>query len=1263
MKKLLLTTLLLCAGLAATAYEYQFNWNQLSDQLAAQTQSAGGTLAELPTTGINILIHPTQVPYEIEQAGDVEPNLHVWNNDGFTTVFPGVKPSGIYEVAVEGDESNKKIFYYYHFDAPHDNLHLEASFGSTSYSGNRYNQKWYVTNSSTEREMNTPGTYFFDYNPYGPLVLQEQYSSFSTDETTFYVRVMGGATNVPTMYYQYDWNSQQHEMAPVTIDGEQWYKYTLKTSDAVHGWVIVSDHGNNQTQTTNIPCLKSGTYYLDWYPNGDHDRYNNFRYEFCGMDDHYVAWSEGEMSNEVSFTTTNEHGSATLTIVCQHPDDIHKIQIVNGELKFPRHSTIRVSVDDGSNLRQIWLGTPNQGNKTYQFGDLHQCTDEKGYDYTIDDLVGLWDGHIYKINNGLDEFETPEVSNWEETYFLSDHVKVYSEGTLLEQLLYADSNVRLQYHKVDDPLVGVAVRNVQGADYLIARTYNQLSDAYRQKPAEDQTPLRDKNGNLFAWSDPNMPQYGWVALKVENPGQYVGKKFDNVRGTYCQYVSYGMEAWIPWMNPNIVVTSELNILGDESTTLNTYSLANLVQPKDSHIFLIKPNLYELCNIHDVMRSHGDHFLYVPDHSAIMSEVLTQDASGNDVYVSRNNVYVENGLDYGQDYSYASLLQWKNEDEQYSEEQKAYVENDIEILGEGNLGLNWQLYDKVYDFNGALIVAAEHAAKDGYVYPLAVPVREHMETNGITGGKEGLVLHIIGKGALQEYKTDMLVGSSDYWSRYKYSEDRNAYRNDVVFSFSKPGKNDVLGEMDLNRYDNKGNKTAIARIVHTQDVSGTSVTNNFTVTSLAASREALDDAVFTTINTDRTPNYYDNKKIVMGYDQTTIPVTDMFYSTDMESRDHNNNISNLFTYKLEPAEGNTHEITTAVSEIPVYKTDVNVAGHSMYTKSEVDGDTDDHLQDDGKVKVYFTPNHATAVTRYDVLGGMDEGFGYAATKSSTDLVNIDATNFMDNGIEIANAEQYKEYVPAVYTLYNDNTYGCYKEEVGNATVTMTPSELYESTEHSGKTGEYIYFCNLNLSTVLTLVENDERYLLRVWRQVGDEPKVLLNGLEEFTHDYFNMGSKSLKIDGFTTEQLYTHYGELNNWATKEAGSEQDVASKGRMVPDMFKHTDIDESTDVTYTVKLYVQDNKVVDAAQGVAPAGAPRRAQDNPQAYYVKRVEQSVRVSGVITGVDGIHSDAAVSSVRYVNVAGQVSDKPWSGVNMVVTTLADGTTRTSKIVR
>ena len=51
------------------------------------------------------------------------------------------------------------------------------------------------------------------------------------------------------------------------------------------------------------------------------------------------------------------------------------------------------------------------------------------------------------------------------------------------------------------------------------------------------------------------------------------------------------------------------------------------------------------------------------------------------------------------------------------------------------------------------------------------------------------------------------------------------------------------------------------------------------------------------------------------------------------------------------------------------------------------------------------------------------------------------------------------------------------------------------------------------------------------------------------------------------------------------------------------------------------------------------------------------------TGVNNVNAGKEVAGVKYVNVAGMVSDKPFDGVNIVVTTYTDGTQTTMKVLK
>jgi hypothetical protein len=51
------------------------------------------------------------------------------------------------------------------------------------------------------------------------------------------------------------------------------------------------------------------------------------------------------------------------------------------------------------------------------------------------------------------------------------------------------------------------------------------------------------------------------------------------------------------------------------------------------------------------------------------------------------------------------------------------------------------------------------------------------------------------------------------------------------------------------------------------------------------------------------------------------------------------------------------------------------------------------------------------------------------------------------------------------------------------------------------------------------------------------------------------------------------------------------------------------------------------------------------------------------TGIEQVNADKQVVSVRYINVAGQQSETPFDGMNIVVTTYTDGTTSTVKVIK
>ena len=110
----------------------------------------------------------------------------------------------------------------------------------------------------------------------------------------------------------------------------------------------------------------------------------------------------------------------------------------------------------------------------------------------------------------------------------------------------------------------------------------------------------------------------------------------------------------------------------------------------------------------------------------------------------------------------------------------------------------------------------------------------------------------------------------------------------------------------------------------------------------------------------------------------------------------------------------------------------------------------------------------------------------------------------------------------------------------------------------------------------------------------------------------------------------------------------------------------ETMSKTYKVRFYSHG-----AGNGGSQEGAPRRAPGatwiNALAedlYMISEQTSTVRFTNDIpTAVDDLAAASEVAGVKYVNLAGQVSDRPFDGVNIVVTRMANGSQQVTKMVK
>lgn len=1281
MKKLALTLLImLCAVTSASAYQYVFDWAAM--QSTAYTNEVTPPTKNSPADGVDLYVRTD---------GDKKPTVYAWEDNGTQLLgsWPGTQLTELKSVASINNEDAKRGYYKIHINST--NFRIQVSFNGDS-------------DKSAAAIINGAGDYFLYYNGNyaDALAFDNNYYSggSTTSGSTIYVRVINGDFTPYIHAWFPDWGTTWpgEKMTATTLNNETWYYWSK--NEAIWNGIIFSDNGNNQT--SNITNIPSGDSFYYYYPYGDNDKYEVYA-TMNGRQNNYKEWDYTPFmefnGKDVTFTTQDKYGhTATLTVMCNNAADVAKVKVVNNELQFPRYTHLIFTVNDGYNINRIWLGKPTQGNATYQFfnnGERYPQPAE-GHQY-VTDMLGLWnhsyDDHLYNISNNSSTVTTGEVIDWNETYFLSSKVYVMSEGITLEDLVDAHWGVKQLNFAFDHDLVGVEFRDNGNREVLICRSVDYVANHNPIK--EGQKSIIDpETGEPYEWSDPNTKQYAWIALELPegvDGKQYEGKQLRDIRGAYCTH--HDDQGWhISWYNPTMVVDEirpEQIVAEGVETHYNTYIVANLTDQSYEHVYdnsdawpnpanrpnengvvsfdvsgnyyLIKPRLWEICNLDHVMRT-DDEVIYIPDSRAVMPTV-TNVIDGEEVETLQANVCEQNNIE-----GYANIQRpyetgeksiWRHSDEQM-----------------GCVGQEWRMRYKIYYIPDALVFASDFHPND---YPLGVPDRAHDEE---LAKKGNIGMHIIGIPELKKYEKDILISASDYWSRYKYSEDVNVYRNDLHIApntlketFGNTGNLIVYRE----EYRNKAfvREVPIAKLIQTtasglRAGSTNRVEYQLQYLNLAADNKARRDNLLKpdNVNSDGTnfspipvtiaaadtayseanPGLINRTFVIgEGAPDRYVSIYDMFYSNKMEDIATNESLATDYYYRVKPEveQPNLEEVS---GYAPIYKTDVNIVNHAIYSKDEVDQDKLDQLHESNTVDINFTPNQGIPVTEYRIYSGNWTKSDKNIDKDASTLVLDNDNYFLAEPITIeATVTPGRVHVPEAYTDYNNNTYGCYKQKAGDASISLSSNNLAESqvdiywdykVDENGNTViDYdvvtkVYHVDLTSLTQLFLPDDESRYLLRIWRQVeGDEEMVLLNDID---HE-FDPEAGDFSMNGV---DLNTNYGLMDELV--DGNSEPELPTS---ISDTFFHHQLAEGQKIHYYATLYVYDPET--------------------NKYYVKKVDIEVTAEnmGIITGIDEAKlANKTISGVDYYNVAGVKSEKPFDGVNIVVTRFNDGTTMTQKMI-
>lgn len=910
-------------------------------------------------------------------------------------------------------------------------------------------------------------------------------------------------------------------------------------------------------------------------------------------------------SNQIQLTQKTAAGKTVyFQITANSADEMRKCYVdpETGRLAVPAGITFKFQCTE--KLNEVWLGTVpavDGSNEDIYFGnEVNSILDYVGINGTDNVFIA---GRSNQFNAGNGTFSIMDLRAYDgdkRMYFIGPNVMVRTETISTEDLTFADHNVIGQYHSLSDELVGVDVVEVgpswNKVSYLICRSANPISDVHKHKQGSQEL-LKDANGNTPAYANPNTVQYSWIGLKIQNPQNYVRKQFKGVRGQFVPDGNTGTDEYYNYrmFNPIMQVVGTPTIVAENvETVLNDYTVANLEEQDDKRFFFMEPRPFELCNVIDVMRTNAQG-IKTPSKAAIMPDSKTE------------NIYVDNDIS-----GFAAII-----DPQYD----TWKDSDMELFKVSTeweaRQLAWRCENKIYDIPKALIFFATFDKNEN---PLDIPNRDYYQW----ANNKDLGIHIQGKAKIREYDEDMVVGDGNHWSRYEYGTNRNAYRNDLEITIYNPTTDlSHIGDMSIVRCDNEGNELVKIASLKQNQYDNT----KFEVTYFDETQDAKDDVELAKIEKAKyVAGVFDVKSSVIG-------ISDLFYSDEMTCRETNSALYPGFQYRVVPTEENPNkDLTCVVSFAPVYKTNENAVTRATYTQEQVDADVDNTLEENNKAEINFTPNMAKAMTEYRVYkGDATQGENFANIASSAIVLN---NNFLDQAIEDEEIVDGTVYVPELYTEYNDNTYGCYKQSVSDASVELKVKSIVAADFTNDENGTRYIHAAIDLSSVINNTDKDSRYLLRVWRQVGNGEKVLLNDQEEAWETNY----KALRYLGMDKDV----FGKTNPskpftlYDTFEASTTTNAAHG-------LKAGETVNIEDVTYYATLYVKD--------------------DASGKYYVKQSEELKPNTTIPTAISTVNANAQVESVRYYNTIGVESETPFQGLNIVVTRYSDGTTTTTKMIR
>ena len=376
-----------------------------------------------------------------------------------------------------------------------------------------------------------------------------------------------------------------------------------------------------------------------------------------------------------------------------------------------------------------------------------------------------------------------------------------------------------------------------------------------------------------------------------------------------------------------------------------------------------------------------------------------------------------------------------------------------------------------------------------------------------------------------------------------------------------------------------------------------------------------------------------------------------------------------------------ELHSAYSTIKVHKTTPDLTDKAI-TLEDVENDnvcsTRIHKgEHDASPAIQFTLDQDRRIAEYSVgkirnkeqseseevgLAQRLPSWNYAIYENGSFKQNVSHTEIPQ--IHDASAKVGKNDYVSVIKTYRDNdgsynTYGSpikttYKLKASVDVIDKVMSEYVFTS--NGKKGRY-YQTDLKITADGT--DNYEIVKYRVWRQTDRAMEIVPQYMARLQQDTHPIVMNSDDEGNPSIDQNHNNMQEFELVGRPGVGFyPEQIDSKSIHVYDTFGASDVSEdgNLDVTYIVRLYAKPEAGNTSAR--AKATTPILAKE----YYIG--EATITVSfeeNTPTGLfDFVAETKTPVRVQYVNMLGQKSDTPFSGMNVVITTYTDGSHSTAK---